>query len=1766
MKSSVASPLAAGCSVLRLGWPTIRGAGDSLSARPHSLDSAPGLSPTRLRLTGLRVPFSRLPSLSLLVVVLAVLTIAVGNATAQGTAPSLDGTPTTQSCAACSSLTVTLPSMSNSSGDFIVAEVVTLGSAYTATPPPGYLLIGPTPTPGVSSYKLLIYGYFYGSGDPTTVTFSLPSNATGISVIAAAYKGVDSFTPVDGGTGGPGQASSTAATTLVAPSIAVSQSNDTLLTFYVANGAVNFSNPTPANSTSPCDFTQGACIEAPTTQNGTHFSATFADNSLASTQGIQSTGNQSITISASTRDWLAMQLALEAAPPASPPISLDQPPATTTYQSTSIDTVTLNFPSGVASGDICISEFTPNNTSATVSAAPSGWTLIRTDNAGGSGAEAALYWYKSLGGGSDPSIFTWTLSVENGLYVGWIQCFSGVNTSAPIDPNNPTGVGAGNGSATSLTVPAFGSSLAQNGEELILNCAVRKGSDLTWSGETAPYSQFTQLGNTGGQGLAMGIYANDITFYSSVGSEGAPGAQTCTQSTGISYPMAGEQIALQPGPIPTATATATATVTVTATPTATATATASATATNTTTATVTATTTATSTETDTQTPTDTPTDTPIATQTATATSVPTATSTASSGGSSGQSGTISYVYDTVGRLIAVYDPSGNAAVYSYDLVGNLLSITNYSANQLAAFYLNPNNSQSGSTVTIDGTDFCSSPTVSFNGIDATVVSATSTKIVVTVPSGNTSGQVVVTCGSTSIDVGGYTAPGNLTPSITSFSPSSGGPGETVTITGSGFQPNSITVAFNNTPALVISATASTVTAIVPADATSGPIAVSDSYGQAVTNGNFGVLPPGTVYVANLVPGGPPGAVSLDAGSQQALFTFNGTAGEQVLISFDDPQLDCASSATVNSPNGSTLGSFDNLCNGVGFLVEVLPATGTYSLFVNDGYDPGSLGVSLANIAQLPTSSVGGAAVNVNVPVGQTSAVAFQANAGNQVSLAAAFPGNSIETPSILVVAPDGSIVSGAVPNPTFFVPFDYNIGYQTAPGEYLDSVTLAETGTYIIVGESSNEDIVNNIADQFTVQLHSAPLIAENIAIGGPAVTLTPVPGQTAQLTFSGNIGQAISLGYVTQDYFPVLSGTNPDGSSFSVGGVSVGNEDYISGGWEDCSGSTGFYCTGGTTWYYSAPVVLPQNGIYQINIDLLGSPYSAVVNLYDATSENGTISIGGPAVTVNTEPGQSDNLSFAGTAGQQIGLELSNSTYNYGLSSPAMEALVSVENPDGSTLNLGDNIISGSEEINDGSDSSYFFYTLQQTGTYVAQISAANHEPGTVNAQIYDLTPVNGGSISVDGPSVPMDTEPSQPLELSFSGTAGQQLGLSASDSSYPYVFASVYDPNGNSVASSVLNDGGQISALGIPPLSLPGTYTIDLAGGGNLGDPDRATLQLYSRGQENFITSVGGAPVDVTLNPFQNANISFNANAGQWIAVATSNAMLDGIGCVSIELLNPDGSWANSLFACDQDAATAATQLAQSGTYSVFVDGGFTYGTIDIQVADATPVSGTMPIDGAPVDPSMSTPWQNFNYTFGGNAGQEVGLSVTNFSSYDLGECSPEITLYDPNGNYIDSIYLFPSEFPDGSATLGNGNDVLPSDGTYSIFLDNAGCTSGSMQIDLYTSNTQTGTITFNGPTVSAASTVPGQPTQLTISGGTGQSVYLNTSSSTYQDCVSVELIDQTQADLGNYSYVDSLYQCGAGSSGTMGPDTLSSDSYALVVTPYGQAGSIDLSLSSQ
>jgi YD repeat-containing protein len=111
--------------------------------------------------------------------------------------------------------------------------------------------------------------------------------------------------------------------------------------------------------------------------------------------------------------------------------------------------------------------------------------------------------------------------------------------------------------------------------------------------------------------------------------------------------------------------------------------------------------------------------------------------------------TFQYFYDDLNQLVKVVDSTGVVIQYVYDSVGNILQIqrSTVNLNQLTIFNVTPLQVAIDGTVTIQGQGFnpnASMDRVAFNGVQALVISATATTLVVTAPPGAASGTITVT--------------------------------------------------------------------------------------------------------------------------------------------------------------------------------------------------------------------------------------------------------------------------------------------------------------------------------------------------------------------------------------------------------------------------------------------------------------------------------------------------------------------------------------------------------------------------------------------------------------------------------------------------------------------------------------------------------------------------------------------------------------------------------------------------------------------------------------------------------------------------------------------------------------------------------------------------------------------------------------------------------------------------------------------------------------
>src|SRR5262249_30579474 len=163
----------------------------------------------------------------------------------------------------------------------------------------------------------------------------------------------------------------------------------------------------------------------------------------------------------------------------------------------------------------------------------------------------------------------------------------------------------------------------------------------------------------------------------------------------------------------------------------------------------------------------------------------------------------------------------------------------------------------GTSVVITGINLSGATSVTFNKISATFTVGSSTQITATVPSGSTTGLIAVTTpGGTGSSANYFTG----APSISSFTPASGGVGASVVISGINLSPqwgaSQTTVTFNGTSATAFTVNSSSqITATVPSGATTGPIAVTTPGGTATSANSFTVIPAPTITSFSPTSGG-----------------------------------------------------------------------------------------------------------------------------------------------------------------------------------------------------------------------------------------------------------------------------------------------------------------------------------------------------------------------------------------------------------------------------------------------------------------------------------------------------------------------------------------------------------------------------------------------------------------------------------------------------------------------------------------------------------------------------------------------------------------------------------------------------------------------------------------------------------------------------------------------------------------------------------------------
>jgi YD repeat-containing protein len=474
-------------------------------------------------------------------------------------------------------------------------------------------------------------------------------------------------------------------------------------------------------------------------------------------------------------------------------------------------------------------------------------------------------------------------------------------------------------------------------------------------------------------------------------------------------------------------------------------------------------------------------------------------------------GPVLYAYDALGRLIQVTDPSGDSAIYRYDPVGNITAIDRPASGSVSISGFTPTTGAFGTTVTLYGTGFSSTPgqnTVTFVcgvscTVTATVTSATATQLVMTVPPTTTSGPIAVSTpggSATSAPSAFSVTAAGAAPTITGFTPTLVVAGNSLTVTGTNFDttPANDRLTTNVAVAQVTSATQTSLQAAVPVT-TTGHVSVATQNGS-VTSADYLWVAPAPYVVSDvdstgLVSFGVAATIPVNSAGKIAMRAFEGIQGHRASVSL--------TAGTFSA--GGTVAIYGVYANKqpagfaqTGFLEPVaLTATGTYT-FVLAPNAPGT-GSASVTVYDVPADVTGPIAPGSGIPIslltpGRNARLTFAGTAGNRVAVKTEST-TTIPAGLLKVLLPNGSPLG--------------SVGFIAGNTGFLDTLPLPTSGTYTVLVDPNSA----NVGDT-TVTLYSVPAdTTGSVTINGqPPVPLTLVTGQNGSLTFTGTQNQQVTV------------------------------------------------------------------------------------------------------------------------------------------------------------------------------------------------------------------------------------------------------------------------------------------------------------------------------------------------------------------------------------------------------------------------------------------------------------------------------------------------------------------------------------------------------------------------------------------------------------------------------------------------------------------------------
>jgi YD repeat-containing protein len=880
------------------------------------------------------------------------------------------------------------------------------------------------------------------------------------------------------------------------------------------------------------------------------------------------------------------------------------------------------------------------------------------------------------------------------------------------------------------------------------------------------------------------------------------------------------------------------------------------------------------------------------------------------------------------------------------------------------------------SVTVTGTNFGAtqgSNTLRFNGTAATPTSWADTSVTAPVPSGATTGNIVVTVSNQASNGLPFTVitPGTLSGSVTRVTGGTAVTGASVQAVQTGIVKGSATTAADGsysigaldpgtydvrivasgfsselrTPTIVSSATTTLNVAMFVPGAIGGRVTQADGltplagaaltvYAASIAKGTGNTNATGDYTISGLHPGAftvQAADVGYTTKEQGATATENATTTSNFSLQ--------------GAPAAPVLYAYDELNR----LVQVTDPAGESAIYRYDAVGnitaierPGAAGVAISDFT--PDSGPIGATVTIfgagfsgtpsanGVTFGGAPATVLSATATQLTVTAPAAGQIAVSTPSGSANTGSRSFVVATAGPPTITV---------VAPGTAAAGTALTISGTNFET-VPTNENLTINVSPvsitsstSTTIQ-SSVPGVATTGRVSvsttnGTATTasylwIAPPPFAVADIDTTGTLpfgsGTLLSTSAAGKIALRVFEGIQGHRASIKVNGVTATTNVYLFDAFGVVMHSA---LVLGDGFVEVSP--LRTTATYSVALNSSNSADSATLTLYDVPADfTGTIVADGTQVSVPiTTPGQNGTLTFSGTAGQRVSLRGVNGTIAFEV--VGCDVNVSILNPDktvlaGPTCMEGDGFIDAT--------------TLPTTGTYTILVDPASYATGTLPLSLYTVTDY-AGTITQSGASVNVPiTTPGQNGALTFSGTAGERVSLGGTGTiafqiAGCDVKVSIVRASDDLVVASptCMEVDGFIDAVTLPTTA---TYRIVIdpanTATGNL------TLTLYDVPPDGSGSlTINATPTNVSLQaPGQNATFSFTVTSSEAVSVHMTSNTFTGTGpCVAVSLTggsNPSSSSCWNFFDLTQ-------QTLGPGTYTVKIDPvANSVGSLNIQV----------------------------------------------------------------------------------------------------------------------------------------------------------------------------------------------------------------------------------------